>query len=309
MAESIAVVGLGAMGAGAARRLLDQGQRVVVWNRTREKAAPLIERGAKAAESPGEAAAVAAIVITFLADDRALEEVVLGANGVASGLGQGQVHLSMSTIAPTIARTLAQAHGERGAAYVAAPVFGRPEAAASGQLWIATSGPAAAKAVARPVLETLAQGVRDFGEDPAAAHVVKLAGNFLIAAASEAMAEAYTLGEKCGLDRVQLAEFFGASLFPSRIYQNYGKAIAEHRYEPAGFKLKLGLKDLRLVLGAADACEMPMPFAGILHDRFLALAAQGHGEMDWTAIGLAVAKEAGVSPPPRKGGHHDPASS
>ncbi len=234
-------------------------------------------------------------MITFLADDRALEEVVLGADGVASGLGQGQVHLSMSTIAPTTARTLAQAHGERGAAYVAAPVFGRPDAAASGQLWIATSGPAAAKAIARPVLEMLGQGVRDFGDDPAAAHVVKLAGNFLIAAASEAMAEAYTLGEKCGLDRVQLAEFFGASLFPSRIYQNYGKAIAEHRYEPAGFKLRLGLKDLRLVLGAADECEMPMPLASILHDRFLALAAQGHGEIDWTGIGLAVAKEAGVS--------------
>ena len=124
--------------------------------------------------------------------------------------------------------------------------------------------------MARPVLETLAQGVRDFGEDPAAAHVVKLAGNFLIAAASEAMAEAYTLGEKCGLDRVQLAEFFGASLFPSRIYQNYGKAIAEHRYEPPGFKLKLGLKDLRLVLGAADAVRdadavrghSPRPFPG-----------------------------------------------
>jgi 3-hydroxyisobutyrate dehydrogenase-like beta-hydroxyacid dehydrogenase len=305
MSESIAVVGLGAMGAGAARRLLDQGRRVVVWNRTREKAAPLIERGAKAAESPGEAAAAAGTVITFLADDRALEEVVLGANGVASGLGPG-VHLSMSTIAPTTARMLAKAHGERGAAYVAAPVFGRPDAAASGQLWIATSGPAAAKATALPVLETLGQGVRDFGEDPAAAHVVKLAGNFLIAAASEAMAEAYTLGEKCGLDRVQLAEFFGASLFPSRIYQNYGKAIAEHRYEPAGFKLRLGLKDLRLVLGAADQREVPMPLAGILHDRFLALAAQGQGDLDWTAIGLAVAKEAGVSPLSPKGGHHDP---
>jgi 3-hydroxyisobutyrate dehydrogenase-like beta-hydroxyacid dehydrogenase len=139
----------------------------------------------------------------------------------------------MSTIAPTTARTMAQAHGERGAAYVAAPVFGRPDAAASGQLWIATSGPTAAKAVARPVLETLAQGVHDFGEDPAAAHIVKLAGNFLIAAASEAMAEAYTFGEKGGLDRVQLAEFFGSTLFPSRIYQNYGKAITEHRYEPA----------------------------------------------------------------------------
>jgi 3-hydroxyisobutyrate dehydrogenase-like beta-hydroxyacid dehydrogenase len=296
MAESIAVVGIGAMGAGAARRLLDQGQRVVVWNRTRSKVAPLTELGATAAESPRAAASGAAIVITFLADDRALEEVVLGPDGVASGLGPEAVHLSMSTIAPTTARTLVQAHAERGGAYVAAPVFGRPDAAASGQLWIATSGPAAAKAAARPVLETLGQGVRDFGEDPVAAHVVKLAGNFLIAAACEAMAEAYTLGEKCGLDRAQLAEFFGASLFPSRIYQNYGRAIAEHRYEPAGFKLKLGLKDLRLVLGAADAREMPMPLAGLLHDRFLALAAQGHGEKDWTAIGLAVARDGGVDP-------------
>jgi 3-hydroxyisobutyrate dehydrogenase-like beta-hydroxyacid dehydrogenase len=296
MSESIAVVGMGAMGAGTARRLLDQGQRVVVWNRTRSKVAPLLERGATAAQSAREAAADAGIVITFLADDRALEEVVLGPDGVASGLRPEAVHLSMSTIAPRTARMLAQAQGERGAAYVAAPVFGRPDAAAAGQLWIATSGPAAAKAVARPVLEILGHGVRDFGEDPAAAHVVKLAGNFLIAAACEAMAEAYTLGEKGGLDRVQLAEFFGASLFPSRIYQNYGKAIAEHRYEPAGFKLKLGLKDLRLVLGAADEREVPMPLAGILHDRFLALAAQGHGEKDWTAIGLAVAKEAGVGP-------------
>ena len=123
---------------------------------------------------------------------------------------------------------------------------------------------------------------------------MKLAGNFLIAAASEAMAEAYTLGEKCGLDRVQLAEFFGSTLFPSRIYQSYGKAIAEHRYEPAGFKLRLGLKDLRLALGVADAHEVPMPLASLLHDRFLALAAQGHGEIDWTAIGLAVARDAGT---------------
>jgi 3-hydroxyisobutyrate dehydrogenase-like beta-hydroxyacid dehydrogenase len=293
MSQSIAVIGLGAMGAGAARRLLDQGQRVKVWNRSAAKVTPLVELGAEAAESPGEAAADARIVITFLADDRALEEVVLGPDSVASRLGGGGVHLSMSTIAPATARRLAAAHAERGAAYVAAPVFGRPDAAASGQLWIVTSGDATAKAVVRPVLETLGQGIHDFGDDPAAAHIVKLAGNFLIAAASEAMAEAYTLGEKGGLDRVQLAEFFGSTLFPSRIYQNYGKAIAEHRYEPAGFKLKLGLKDLRLVLGTADACEMPMPLASLLHDRLLALAAQGHGEIDWTGIGLGVASDAG----------------
>jgi 3-hydroxyisobutyrate dehydrogenase-like beta-hydroxyacid dehydrogenase len=293
MAQSIAVIGLGAMGAGAARRLLDQGQRVKVWNRSATKVTPLVKLGAEAAESPGEAAAGARIVITFLADDRALEEVVLGPDSVASRLGGGGIHLSMSTIAPATARRLANVHQERGAAYVAAPVFGRPDAAASGQLWIVTSGDATAKAVVRPVLETLGQGVHDFGEDPAAAHTVKLAGNFLIAAASEAMAEAYTLGEKGGLDRVQLAEFFGSTLFPSRIYQNYGKAIAEHGYEPAGFKLKLGLKDLRLVLGTADACEMPMPLASLLHDRLLALAAQGHGEIDWTGIGLGVAGDAG----------------
>ncbi len=295
MPESIAVVGLGAMGSGAAHRLLDQGHRVKVWNRSAAKAAPLIERGAEAAESPGEAAAGVGIVITFLADDRALEEVVLGRDGVASRLDGGGVHLSMSTIAPATAGRLADLHRERGAAYVAAPVFGRPDAAASGQLWIVTSGAAEAKARVRPVLEALGQGVHDFGEDPIAAHVVKLAGNFLIVAASEAMAEAYTLGEKCGLDRMQLAEFFGATLFPSRIYQNYGKAIAEHRYQPAGFKLRLGLKDLRLVLGTADVREMPMPLASLLHDRLLALAAQGHGEIDLTGIGLGVASDAGCS--------------
>ena len=293
MSQSIAVIGLGAMGAGDARRLLDKGQRVKVWNRSPAKVTPLVELGAEAAASRGEAAADARIVITFLADDRALEEVVLGPDSVASRLGGGGVHLSMSTIAPATARRLAAAHAERGAAYVAAPVFGRPDAAASGQLWIVTSGDAAAKEVVRPVIETLGQGVHDFGEDPAAAHIVKLAGNFLIASASEAMAEAYTFGEKGGLDRVQLAEFFGSTLFPSRIYQNYGKAIAEHRYEPAGFKLKLGLKDLRLVLGTADACEMPMPLASLLHDRLLALAAQGHGAIDWTGIGLGVASDAG----------------
>jgi 3-hydroxyisobutyrate dehydrogenase-like beta-hydroxyacid dehydrogenase len=295
--ETIAVLGLGGMGAGAARRLLEKGHRITVWNRTMDRSAPLVERGAETARSPGEAAAGAGIVITFLADDKALEEVVLGPDGVAALLGPDAIHLSMSTIAPETARRLAEAHRRHGAAYVAAPVFGRPDAAAAGQLWIVTSGAAEANAKARPILDALGQGVHDFGEDPVAAHVVKLAGNFLIAAATEAMAEAYTLGEKCGLDRVQLAEFFGASLFPSRIYQHYGRLVAEHRYEPPGFKLTLGLKDMRLVLGAADAHAMPMPLASLLHDRLLALAAQRHGEIDWTGIGLGVARDAGVSPP------------
>lgn len=297
MADSVAVLGLGAMGSGVARRLLEQGHPVTVWNRTADKARPLAELGAKPAGSPGDAAAAAGVVITLLADDAALEEVALEPQGIASRLAPGGVHLSMSTISPATARRLSDAHLAHGSAYVAAPVFGRPEAAAGGQLWIVTSGAPEAKAKARPLLEALAQGVEDFGDDPVAAHVVKLAGNFLIAAAIEAMAEAYTLGEKWGLERTRLAEFFAASLFPSRIYQNYGKLIAEHRYQPPGFKLRLGLKDLRLVLGAADAHEMPMPLASLLHDRLLALAAQGHGEIDWTGIGRAVAQEAGLTPP------------
>jgi 3-hydroxyisobutyrate dehydrogenase-like beta-hydroxyacid dehydrogenase len=297
MPETLAVVGLGAMGAAATRRLLEKGYRVRVWNRSADKATPLIGQGAEAARSPGEAAAGAGAVITFLADDDALQAVALGPEGIAARLGPGGVHLSMSTISPVTARTLADAHRANGSAYVAAPVFGRPEAAAAGQLWIVTSGADDARTKARPVLEALAQGVRDFGEDPVAAHVVKLAGNFLIAAAIEAMAEAYTLGEKCGLDRGQLAEFFAASLFPSRIYQNYGSAIAEHRYAPPGFKLRLGLKDMRLALGAADAHGMPMPLASLLHDRLLALVAQGRGEIDWTGIGLGVAGDAGAAPP------------
>jgi 3-hydroxyisobutyrate dehydrogenase-like beta-hydroxyacid dehydrogenase len=293
--ETVTVIGLGQMGSGVANRLLDAGYRLRVYNRTSDKAAPLVGRGAAQAASPGEALATDGVVLTLLADDAALEDVVLGEGGILPRLGAGGLHLSMSTISPATARRLSDAHRERGAAYVAAPVFGRPEGAASGKLWIVTSGLDEAKARVRPVLEALGQGIHDFGDDPGGAHAVKLAGNFLIAAASEAMAEAYTLGEKCGLDRVQLAEFFGSTLFPSRIYQSYGKAIAEHRYEPAGFKLRLGLKDLRLVLGTADASEMPMPLASLLHDRLLALAAQGHGDVDWTAIGLGVASDAGCS--------------
>jgi 3-hydroxyisobutyrate dehydrogenase-like beta-hydroxyacid dehydrogenase len=178
--------------------------------------------------------------------------------------------------------------------YVAAPVLGRPEAAAAQQLWICLSGARAARERVQPVLKALGQGVFDFGEEPGAANVVKLANNFLIAAAMEAMAEALTLAEKNGVDRSQVIDLIGQTGFSCPIYQGYGKAIAHRRYTPAGFYLSLGLKDVDLVLQTANDVEMPMPFASFLHDRLLASVAKGRGDMDWSALALGVSEDAGM---------------
>jgi 3-hydroxyisobutyrate dehydrogenase-like beta-hydroxyacid dehydrogenase len=294
MAERVAVVGLGRMGQPIVARLLAAGHQVTVYNRSEAKAAALAGQGASIAASPAAAAAAADMAFTVVANDAALEAVTLGPEGVAEGLAAGGVHVSVSTVAPATAARLAEAHAAKGAALVAAPVFGRPEMAAEGKLIIALSGPEQAKARVLPLLQAYSQRIEDFGVAPAAAKVVKLAGNFLIAAACEAMAEAWTLTEKNGLDRGQLCDFFGSTLFPSRIYQNYGKAIAEHAYRPAGFALALGLKDVRLALQLADQSAVPMPLASLLHDRLLALAAQGLGDLDWTGIGHGVAQDAGL---------------
>ena len=200
----------------------------------------------------------------------------------------------MSTIAPATARRLSGHHKAFGASYVAAPVFGRPEAAAARKLWICISGPRAAKERAEPVLKALGQGVFDFGEDPGAANVVKLSGNFMIAAAMEAMAEAFALAQKNGVDRSAVADLFGQTLFACPVYQNYGKTIAQERYSPAGFRLPLGLKDVDLVLQTAAASRMPMPVASLLHDRFVTAMAKGRESMDWSALALGVSEDAGL---------------
>ena len=294
MSMKTGFVGLGSMGLPIARNLLAAGFAVRAYNRTAERAAPLAALGAVLASSPADAVEPDGVVITMLADDVALKEVVTGTGGLGDRLGPGGVHVSMSTIAPETARSLADFHAERGTAYVAAPVFGRPEAAAAKKLWVCVSGPAAAKARARPLLEAIGQGIHDFGEKPDAANVVKLAGNFLIMAAMEAIAEAQTLGEKHGLDRAQLAAFFGETIFACPVYQNYGRIIANRAYEPAGFRLSLGLKDANLVLGAAAEAQVPMPVANVLHDRFLSGVARGRAALDWSAIARAASEDAGL---------------
>lgn len=294
MAETIGFIGLGNMGLGMAKRLIDAGYGLSVYNRTAEKAAALVDAGARRSATPGGATARDGVVMTMLADDRALEDVVYGEHGLLAGLGDGAVHVSLSTVSPLTAQRLAEAHAERGATYLAAPVFGRPDAAAASKLWVVTSGSKAAKARVSPALEAFSQGIFDFGEDIGAANAVKLAGNFLIVAAMEAMAEAFAMAEKRGIDRTRIHELFATTLFDCPIYRNYGRMIADRQHTPAGFALSLGLKDVRLVLETADAAAAPMPMASLLHDRLLAMHAQGHGALDWSALALAASKDAGL---------------
>jgi 3-hydroxyisobutyrate dehydrogenase-like beta-hydroxyacid dehydrogenase len=192
------------------------------------------------------------------------------------------------------AAKLAQAHQQQGSNYLAAPVFGRPDAVVARKLWICLSGNGVAKERVRSLLDKLGQGVFDFGEAAQAANVVKITGNFLIISAIEAMAEAFTLAEKNGIDRAQIANLFAQTLFACPIYQNYGRAIAQEQYEPAGFKLSLGLKDVTLALQTARESQMPLPLASLLHDRLLAAVARGKGDIDWTGLALSISEEAGL---------------
>jgi 3-hydroxyisobutyrate dehydrogenase-like beta-hydroxyacid dehydrogenase len=297
----VAFFGLGRMGAALALRLLDAGHGLAVYNRTPEKAAPLEAKGAVRAPSPEEAVRPGGTLVTMLADDPALRAVVTDA--VLSRLGPDGVHLSMGTVSPETARELASAHAAQGVQYLACPVFGRPDAAAAGKVWFCISGDAAAKTRVEPLLEVMGQRVFDFGTEPGAANVVKLAGNFLIAAALEAMAEALSLAEKGGVDPKAMHDLLAQTLFACPIYQNYGRAIAEGRFSPPGFSLALGAKDLRLVRDTARAEQVPMPFAAVLEDRFLRSLANGRAELDWTGIALDQREASGL-----RGAAHEPSA-
>ncbi len=292
--NAVAFIGLGAMGAPMARNVLRGDVALTVYNRSRSRAESLMAAGAVVADSAATAVTPGGVVVTMLANDAALEAVTVGPDGFIDRLGSGGLHISMSTVSPETSRRLAREHAKRGSLYVAAPVFGRPEAAALQKLWICQSGPAEAKARAKPILDAIGQGIHDFGEDPGAANVVKLSGNFLILSAVEALAEALALSETNGIDRHVLAEFLGQTIFSCPIYQNYSRILAGQTYEPAGFKLELGMKDVRLVRDVAESATTPMPLADLLHARLLTSLAKGRGNMDWTAIALLSAEDAGI---------------
>jgi 3-hydroxyisobutyrate dehydrogenase-like beta-hydroxyacid dehydrogenase len=246
------------------------------------------------AGSPREAASGAEVLITMLADDAAVEAVIFGDQGAFLGLNRGAIHVSMSTIGHALSRRLASEHGARGQKYIAAPVFGRPDAAQSAKLWIVTAGPGEAIERCRPLFDAMGQGVEIVGEDPPVANVVKLAGNFLLASAIEAMGEAFALVRKYGVEPKRFLEIANGRLIRSPVYENYGNLIVSQRYQPAGFKLRHGLKDVRLALAAGEEVTAPLPVASLLRDHYLAAMARTWGDLDWAALAKLSAVNAGL---------------
>jgi 3-hydroxyisobutyrate dehydrogenase-like beta-hydroxyacid dehydrogenase len=292
----VAFIGLGNMGGAMASNLLATGQELTVWNRTRSRAEKLEKLGARIAESPGAAAAEAEVAITMVADDRVLEEVVFGAGGLLERLPAGSVHLSMSTISVDLAKRLEQEHRTRGQEFVSAPVFGRPEAAQERKLFIVAAGPVAALKRCKELFAVLGQRTFIMGETAPAANLVKLSGNFLIGCVIESMAEAMALARKHGVDPQAYYEMLTNSLFAAPVYKTYGARIASDNYEPVGFRLLLGLKDVRLVLAAAESTAVPMPFANVIRDRLLSAIAGGMQDADWSAFARLAAADAGLKP-------------
>lgn len=290
----IAFIGLGNMGLGMAQNLINAGHYLTVYNRTLEKTKDL--KGAFSTEkTPKEAVIGADLVITMLSEDSVLYETITGENGFLNTMKTNAIHISMSTISPDTSRDLYQQHQTKNTYYLTAPVFGRPLAAASAQLFICVSGDAEIKEKVKPILSLMGQRVDDFGEEPGAANIVKLTGNFMIMASMETMAEAFTLAEKHGLDREQVADFFGSTVFNAPIYKNYGTLIAKKAYQPVGFKAKLGFKDARLASKMALDAEMPAPLLNLVYNRLLSSMANGKGESDWVeGISGGVSNDAGL---------------
>lgn len=291
---NIAFIGLGNMGTPMARHLVRAGHSVTAWNRTAAKAEALRADGVKVASSLAEAATGAEIAITMLADDHAVESAVLHSNSVIDNLPEGATHISMSTISVALTRRLDEEHAKRGQHYIAAPVFGRPEAAAGGKLFIAAGGDKQTVERCLPVLEALGQKVTVIGEKPEMANVVKLSGNFLIATVIESLGEAIALARKYGIDPHAYVDFLTGSLFSAPIYKTYGGLIADEKYSPAGFKMRLGLKDVRLALAAAEGADAPLPIASLIRDNLLTAISRGMEELDWSAAAKLAAENAGL---------------
>lgn len=279
---NVGFIGLGAMGAAMVRNLLGKGVQVTVWNRSRAIVDELAAEGASAAASVDEAFA-ADIVLTMLAHDQAVREVLLDSGALAKAR-KGVVHINLATISTALAAELSVLHAELGLGYVAAPVFGRPPVAQAGGLNVLAAGAPDAVAAAMPVLELLAAKVWPLGEDPVRANALKLAGNFMIVSAIESMGEAVALGEAYGVEAPELLDMLSSTLFAAPIYKIYGAMIAERRYSPAGFAAELGLKDVRLVLDAAEAKGLSMPLADLAEASLESLLGGPDKDLDLAAL-------------------------
>jgi 3-hydroxyisobutyrate dehydrogenase-like beta-hydroxyacid dehydrogenase len=290
----VGVIGLGQMGSGLAASLLKAGHEVTVYNRTRARVEPLLAQGAQSADAIADACRGEA-VFTMLSDDAAVQRVAFGDGGIIESLGAGSLHISSSTISVAMSGQLAAAHADRGQRFIAAPVLGRPDMAAIGRLFVFAAGEAGAIDAAKPLLDAIGQRTFVVSHEPQVANAVKLSCNFLIASVIESLGEAMAFIARNGVDRHDYLAMLTSTLFGAPIYTTYGKQIAGGTFSPPGFAAPLGLKDIRLLLQAADDLRVPLPLASLLRDRFLTLLANGGGEaLDWSAIGRLAARDAGV---------------
>lgn len=294
MKYRVGFVGLGHMGLPMAENVLKAGFPLWVYNRTKEKAAPLLEKGGQWVATPAELAGLCDVVITMVANDHALNEIVYGPSGILSSSKKPLIHISMSTVSPDLITDLEKKHQEAGIAFLAAPVSGRPERAKAGSLWIFLAGDSKAKKTVSPILEAMSTKVFDLGEQSAQASLFKLCNNFMIVSLIEAFSEAACVLEKGGISTSVAAEIWGSSLFDSPAFHSYTPMICKGNFADGGFALNLGLKDMRLLQDCADKAQVPMPFLSDLHEKMLTCMNLGRADFDWSVIALLTRELAGL---------------
>jgi len=288
MKQNIGFIGLGSLGTPIALNLMGSGHVLHVYNRTISKTESLAEQGAIVCKSIAELAQECSIVFTIVSDDAAIEAVCEDADGLLKNLAKNSIHVSMSTILPATAEKLASLHQQHQQHYLASPVFGRPDAATAKKLNYVISGEENIRKQIEPFLKDAgAINVFDFGDNITAANTVKLCGNFLIASALEAIGESASLAEKSGLDAKKMWNMFSQTLFNTPLYQNYSKIVLDKQFEPAAFTIKLGLKDMNLVLEQAAAAKQSMPLAQLLQKNMKTIVDSGKENMDWSAVSTA----------------------
>jgi 3-hydroxyisobutyrate dehydrogenase-like beta-hydroxyacid dehydrogenase len=292
--ETIGFIGLGNLGLPMATNLLKAGYPVTAYNRSREKAKPLEMLGANIVNQPEGVAKKGIIVITLVSDDNALREV---SQNLAKALGENGLHISMSTVSADTNRDLAEIHKKAGAEFIAAPIFGRPEAIAAKAAAVCISGSTLSQRQRATTIlkDGAARVVFDFGDETGATNVVKLIGNFMIASSIEMMAEAFALAEKNGIEVSSLYDMLTSTIFSAPVFQNYGRIIMNRSYYPAAFRIALGLKDVNLVLSNAEKNETPMPMAKLVQNKLQKAMASGKPENDWSSFAEEARKEAGLA--------------
>ena len=288
----VGFIGIGHMGRGMALSLVRAGQELTVYNRDRVPADTLGAQGATVADSIADACK-GEVVFTMLSNDEAAEAVTLGAGGIVDSLPKGAIHVSSSTISVDLSERLAAAHSAAGQRYVAATVLGRPDRAEQGQLFVIAAGPADAIAQIRPLLDAIGQSTTEFGDKASNANLVKLSANFLFATVFELLGEAIALIDRGGIDKQNYVDFLTSTMFGSPAYKVYGALVAADEEPPVGFAAPLGFKDIRLAIAAAEKLKVAMPFASVLHDRFVELLATSGENQDWSAVGRMALRDSG----------------